>query len=331
MPAARTPNACHTVEGWNRFEKGTCQACLPGAGLFKQLASTFVTVLLICTASANAQEASPETPAPQASGSPAPQRDGAAAATTEADKAAALQSDAANPLAALISVPFQFNANYNVGPYHQFGYTMNVQPVVPLSVSDRTTMILRVIVPFAYVPELNKSPLVGNVAGVGPINPQLYFIPTKTRSLTIGPGVTFLLPTSTNPLVGPNKWAAGPDVAVVATTKNTLTGFLANNVWSFAGSPRGLTINSFFIQPFYIRNFAHGVGLSLMSQTTANWNAPGNQKWLIPIFLGISQVQQAGRQPLSVSGGLGYNAVRPIGSASWFARFQVTLLYPTAK
>ncbi|HEY5426397.1 MAG TPA: hypothetical protein VIJ77_07595, partial [Candidatus Tumulicola sp.] len=138
-------------------------------------------------------------------------------------------------------------------------------------------------------------------------------------------------PTSTNPLVGPNKWAAGPDIAVVATTKGSLTGFIANNLWSFAGSPRALDINGFFIQPFYVRNFAHGVGLTLQSQTTANWNAPGNAKWTIPVFLGISQLQKTGRQPLSVSGGVGYNALRPAGTSTWFARFQVTLLYPVAK
>jgi hypothetical protein len=143
--------------------------------------------------------------------------------------------------------------------------------------------------------------------------------------------VTFLLPTSTNPLVGTNKWAAGPDVAIVATTKTTLLGFIANNLWSFAGSPAGTNINSFFIQPFYTKNFAHGMGLTIQSQTTANWLAPGDQKWTIPVFLGVSQLQKAGRQPLSVSGGIGYNTVRPFGTSTWFARFQVSLLYPAAK
>jgi hypothetical protein len=248
-----------------------------------------------------------------------------------ADAEAALQAAAANPLAALISVPFQFNANYDVGPYHQFGYTMNVQPVVPLAVSDKTTMIFRTIVPFTYVPQLNKSPLVGNVVGLGQINPQLYFVPSKGGSFTFGPGVTFLLPTSTNPLVGTNKWAAGPDVAIVATTKTTLVGFIANNLWSFAGSPQGVNINSFFIQPFYVKNFAHGVGLTIQSQTTANWEAPGNQKWTVPVFLGINQLQKSGRQPLQLTGGIGYNAIRPSQTATWFARFAVSLLYPVAK
>jgi hypothetical protein len=269
-----------------------------------------------------------EQPSPAASAAPAASAQPAASA---ADNAAALQAAAANPLAALISVPIQFNANYDVGPYHQFGYTMNLQPVVPLAVSDKTTVIFRTVIPFTYVPQLNKAPLVGNIVGLGQINPQFYFIPSHAGSLTIGPGVTFLLPTSTNPLVGTNKWAAGPDIAVIATTKTTIAGFIANNVWSFAGSPQGVDINSFFIQGVYVKNFAHGVGLTIQSQTTANWEAPGDQKWTVPIFLGINQLQKAGRQPLQMSGGIGYNVIRPMSTATWFARFSVSLLYPTAK
>jgi hypothetical protein len=285
-------------------------------------------LLAFATSAARAQETPAPAAPPVAAATPAP---AASASSSAAQQEAALQAAAANPLASLISVPFQFDANYDVGPYHQFGYTLNVQPVVPLPVSDKTTLILRTIVPLAYVPELNKSPLIGNIAGIGSINPQLYFIPAKTSSLTIGPGVTFLLPTSTNSSIGPNKWAAGPDLAVVATTKSTLLGFIANNVWSFAGSPAGSNVNSFFIQPFFTKNFAHGVGLSLQSETTANWNAPGDRKWTVPVFAGISQLQRSGRQPLSVSGGVGYNAIRPFGTSTWFARFQVSLLYPVAK
>jgi hypothetical protein len=281
-----------------------------------------VFAVFLAFAGATSWASAQEQPSPASSATPAP---------ADGDGAAALQAAAANPLAALISVPFQFNANYDVGPYHQFGYTLNVQPVVPLPVSAKTTMIFRTIVPLAYVPQLNKSPLVGDVVGLGQINPQLYFIPSKTGSFTFGPGVTFLLPTSTNPLVGTNKWAIGPDVAVVATTKTTLVGFIANNLWSVAGSPQGVNINSFFIQPFYVKNIAHGVGLTIQSQTTANWEAPGNQKWTVPVFLGITQVQKAGRQPLQLNGGIGYNAIRPFQTAKWFARLAVSLLYPVAK
>lgn len=283
----------------------------------------FAILLLAVQRQAFAQEqAASETPLALATDTPA---------QPNADAAAKLQAAAANPLASLISLPFQGNANFDVGPLHATGASLNIQPVVPLPISKKTTMILRTIVPFTYVPQLSTNPLAGSVFGLGMINPQLYFVPRNPGSVTIGPGVTFLLPTSTNPLVGPNKWAIGPDIAVVKPTKYTLYGFIANNLWSFAGSPNGLNINSFFIQPFYVRNFAHGVGIGANSQTTANWNAPGNQKWTVPLFVSISQLQKPASIPLSVLGGIGYNVIRPVGAGTWFVRLQVTMLYPAAK
>ena len=282
------------------------------------------------TLAAPRQAYAQDQPTPAASETPATPATGAGA-QPDADAQAKLQAAAANPLASLISLPFQENAIFDVGPLHATGASMNIQPVVPLPISKKTTMIFRTIVPFTYVPQLNTNPLVGNVFGLGMINPQLYFVPSNPGSLTIGPGVTFLLPTSTNSLVGPNKWAVGPDIAVVKLTKHTLYGFIANNLWSFAGSPNGLNINSFFIQPFYTRNFAHGMGIGASSQTTANWNAPANQKWTVPILINVTQLQKPASIPLSILGGIGYNMIRPIGTGTWFVRFQVTLLYPAAK
>jgi hypothetical protein len=243
----------------------------------------------------------------------------------------ALQAAAANPLASLVSVPFQLNANIRQSPLGGTGATLNIQPVIPVSLSSTTNVIVRTIVPTAYVPLLSTAPNVGQTYGIGPINPQFYFIPSKPKSLIVGPGVTFLLPTSTGPLLGPNKWAAGPDLAIVDLTKYTLYGFIANNVWSFAGSPANVNVNSFFIQPFYTRNFAHGMGITASSQTSANWNAPSGQKWTVPLLITVSQLQlAAGNKPISVSGGVGYNLLRPLNTGTFIVRFQVTLLYPTA-
>lgn len=232
---------------------------------------------------------------PAANPSPTPARSAAPAQAAEADKAAEaakLQAEAANPLGPLISIPFQMNANYPVGNDHQFGYTLNVQPVVPLPVGKDTTLIFRTIVPITYVPQISTSPAVGNVLGLGTINPQLYFISNKPSSLLIGPGVALLLPTATNPLIGPNKWAAGPDLAVVKTTKYTVYGFIANNVWTVAGSPEDLNFSTFLFQPFFTRNFAHGVALNETSQITADWSAPGSQKWTLPAYVSLSQLQK---------------------------------------
>jgi hypothetical protein len=54
----------------------------------------------------------------------------------------------ANPVAALISVPFQFNWDQKVGPADDgTRYRLNVQPVVPVTLNDDWNLISRTIVP----------------------------------------------------------------------------------------------------------------------------------------------------------------------------------------
>src|SRR3712207_5375707 len=66
---------------------------------------------------------------------------------SDADIAQQLQ----NPIASLVSVPFQNNFDFGAGRGDDgFGYTLNLQPVVPLRLSDDWTLITRTIVPFVH-------------------------------------------------------------------------------------------------------------------------------------------------------------------------------------
>ena len=59
---------------------------------------------------------------------------------------------AQNPVGNLISVPFQNNTNLNVGPDNRTQNILNIQPVIPISVSDEWNIITRTIVPVISQP-----------------------------------------------------------------------------------------------------------------------------------------------------------------------------------
>jgi len=86
---------------------------------------------------AAAQTAPDASPAPAASpGATAPAQP--AATESDAQKAADLQAAAANPIASMISVPFQYNANFSYGPYKGIQQVLNVQPVIPTNLGAVT-------------------------------------------------------------------------------------------------------------------------------------------------------------------------------------------------
>jgi hypothetical protein len=55
-------------------------------------------------------------------------------AGTEAEHALAMKLQ--NPAASLISVPFQSNFEWGGGPSEGFKYTLNFQPVIPISITE---------------------------------------------------------------------------------------------------------------------------------------------------------------------------------------------------
>ena len=56
----------------------------------------------------------------------------------------------ANPIAALISVPFDFNYNGGYGTEDGDQLLMNIQPVVPISLSEDWNLISRTILPVIW-------------------------------------------------------------------------------------------------------------------------------------------------------------------------------------
>ena len=71
---------------------------------------------------------------------------------------AELAKQLSNPVASLISVPFQSNYDCCFGPEDAGKFTLNIQPVVPLKLTEDWNVIVRTIVPVIWQAWLMSSP-----------------------------------------------------------------------------------------------------------------------------------------------------------------------------
>jgi hypothetical protein len=148
---------------------------------------------------------------------------------SETDATEALAKAALNPISTLISLPFQNNTVFGVGPQGERTLNvLNIQPVIPVPLSKNLLLVTRTIVPVINQP---TSPT-GRESefGLGDINPQFFFTPVTKSRITWGVGPTLVLPTVTQDVLGQGKWSAGPAAVVVVTTKHMVFGAVGNNV-----------------------------------------------------------------------------------------------------
>jgi hypothetical protein len=238
----------------------------------------------------------------------------------------------ANPVASLISFPLENNFDFNYkGAEIDGGYRwlMNVQPVIPFSLSKNWNIISRTILP---VIEQGNVYGPGDVqTGLGDTLQSLFFspaAPSKKLGLIWGVGPVILIPTSTDDLLGAGKWALGPTIVVLKQTGPWTVGMLANQLWQVGGkeTPEEPTIvNSMFLQPFVARAYKGGFSWVLNTEFTRNWAADNSSGIINLVF---QQVTKAlGQQ---VQFGLGpriWYGDAPV-RARWGIRAKLVFLWP---
>jgi hypothetical protein len=282
--------------------------------------------LLQLSAPARAQDAASDHPAP-ASSSEAPSQavagtpsGGASAESQQAELAKKLS----NPIASLISVPFQNNFDFGLGPNDNgFRYTLNFQPLIPVALSPNWNLISRTIVPIMYqsdvVPGTSQS-------GLGDIVQSFFFSPNKTKPFIWGFGPVLLLPTATNDLLGGKKFGLGPTLVALKQKQGWTYGSLINHIWSVAGDDVRPDANATFLQPFVSYTTKTAWTVSLNTESTYDWTA---QKWAVPINFSVSKLMRFGKQPVSIAAGPKCWATSPSGGPSGCGlRFSVTPLFP---
>jgi hypothetical protein len=244
-----------------------------------------------------------------------------------ADDDAELAKKLANPVAALISVPIQLNYDSNFGVDDDGSVLrINVQPVIPISISDDWNMISRTILPIV---DQNDVPFSGvSEFGLGDTVQSLFFSPkAPTASGWIwGAGPALLLPTATDELLGSEKWGIGPTAVALKQQGAWTFGALANHIESVAGPGDRADISATFLQPFVSYITPSQTTYSLNTESTYDWET---RSWSIPINASVTQLLRFGNQLVSLGGGVRYWVESPnAGPEGWALRLNFTLLYP---
>ena len=238
-----------------------------------------------------------------------------------------LQAKLANPVADLITLPFQVTSTFNSGPLDKQQHTLNIQPVYPASLGE-INLINRLIVPLLSNPGL--GPGQDRVNGLGDILYQGFLSPRTPGRWIWGAGPALQMRTATDDRLGTGKWSAGPTLVGLTQPHPWTFGALVTQLWSFAGDDSRQRVNQTQIQPILSYTLNPRNSIAYAGVITANWEEDrSSQRWTVPLGATYSILTKpAGFVPVNYIFGGGYNIIHPDNVGTWFLRFQVNFILP---
>jgi hypothetical protein len=231
----------------------------------------------------------------------------------------------ANPVAALISVPFEYTWDTKAGVNEQGDKNyLTLKPVVPISINQEWNLISRTVMPL--VKQSNITPGTTQ-SGVADITQSFFFSPKAPTSdgLIWGVGPIISIPTDENGLSS-KQWGTGPTGVLLKQSGTYTFGLLAFNLYGLGNPDAGMNkLNNLFLQPFVTKQLGQGLSVSSNLESSYDWTG---DKWTVPLNLSVAQVMKVGNQPISFSVGARYFIERPESAPNWGLRATATFLFP---
>ena len=234
---------------------------------------------------------------------------------------------AQNPLANIISMPLQWNTDFDTGPEDETAYTLNIQPIYPVSLDKGWTLINRAIVPLPKsVPAVDPSG--DRETGLGDITVMNWFSPDPKGAFMWGAGPVTVWPTATDEQLGTDKFSMGPSVVLVYSKPGKFIAASVINAWWDVGGSGDEDVGVFYWQPIFSYFLPNKWYLVTAPVITKDLEGESGQDWIVPVGGGIGKMFNWGKQPLDVTAQY-YNYVeKPDHGPEWLFRVQLKFIFP---
>ncbi len=242
--------------------------------------------------------------------------------------ASELNRQLTNPVSSIWSISNQFN-NFELNN-GQWSNNWNFQPVMPVSLTKDWNLITRPVMPFYNIVPHETSPgEFARDAGLGDLALVELLSPAHSGNWILGAGPTAIFPTATSVFTGQGKWQLGPTFVAGYLTKQFFLGVFPQQWWSIGGQHFRQDTNQMNLQPIAAIFFGEGWSLGYSGNILANWNAPSEDVWTVPVGLGLGKVVKLGRLPVKIQLALQYMPVHPrISGQEWNVQVQITPVLP---
>lgn len=248
-----------------------------------------------------------------------------AASVAAADEQTYWAQKAQNPMAEVMKLPIENRFDTGYGYKDALNYRLSFQPSMVSEISKDWNMVNRFDVPFMYQP--GRTPGEKDSWGLGDITYESFYGPSKARNFFWGLGPTFQIPTATDPQLGTKKWSAGIAGTGSIVKGPIVAGVRVNQLWSFAGKDDRPDVNQMAFEYFIYANLGSGWWIGTSPVNMANWEAPSDQTWTIPLGGGFGKMVGS-RVPLNLKvEAYGY-ADAPDNYADWSVLFGLEYLIP---
>ena len=237
--------------------------------------------------------------------------------STGEESASELNRKLTNPVSSIWSIANQFN-NFELNNGH-WNNNWNFQPVMPVSLTKDWNLITRPVMPWYNIVPHETAP--GNferATGLGDLALVELLSPAHSGNWILGAGPTAIFPTATSPFTGQRKWQLGPSFVAGYLTKEYFIGVFPQQWWSIGGVHSRPDTNQMNLQPIATIFFGEGWSLGYSGNILADWNAPSEDVWTVPVGLGLAKVVKFGRLPVKFQLAVQYMPVHPrISGQEW--------------